>query len=232
MSGILAHIQAITPLGLAWLLATLAAYLLGERVSSKINPVLLATAVLILALSLTDTPYQTYFDGAWPLHFILGTATVALAVPLHRHFTKVRKSVIPMLGALLAGSLTAALSALGIAWALGAPKDILLALVPKSVTTPIALGIAVEIGGPPPLTAGLVIATGITGAVLALPVLKLIKVQDHAAAGFAIGTAAHGIGTARAVRIHEVAGTFSGLAMGLNGLGSALLIPLILGIVG
>ncbi|OFX13366.1 MAG: hypothetical protein A2516_09675 [Alphaproteobacteria bacterium RIFOXYD12_FULL_60_8] len=222
-------LPGFTPMGLLWLLATLAAYGVSDVVQKKtrINPVVLSTAVLIGLLVATDTSYEAYFSGAWPLHFLLGAATVALAVPLHRHFAKVRRAVLPMLGAMLAGSLTSAMIAVGLAWVLGAPEDVLLALIPKSATTPLALGIAAEIGGPPPLTAGLVVATGITGAVLAAPVMRAMRLAPEEAMGFAIGVVAHGIGTARAVRLSEVAGTFSGLAMGLNGLGSALLIPLL-----
>jgi putative effector of murein hydrolase len=132
-----------------------------------------------------------------------------------------------MLAALLAGSVTAAVSVVGIAHALGASRETLLSLAPKSVTAPIAMGISEQIGGVPSLTAVLVILTGITGAMIARPVLNVLGIRDWPARGFAVGLTAHGIGTARAFQVNEVAGTFAGIAMGLNGLATAFLVPLL-----
>ena len=194
---------------------------------SLLNPVLIAISILTGLLYASGTPYETYFEGAQFIHFLLGPATVALAVPLYRQFAEVRKSAMALLAALLAGSLTAAVSAVGIGWAMSASTETLLSLAPKSVTTPIAMGIAEQLGGLPSLTAVLVILTGIVGAILGPTILKLIRVRDERAMGFAIGVASHGIGTARALQISEVAGAFSGLAIGLNGLATALLLPLL-----
>jgi predicted murein hydrolase (TIGR00659 family) len=177
---------------------------------------------------LTGTPYTTYFEGAQFVHFLLGPATVALAVPLYAHFGKLRRMALPVLAALLAGSATAAGSAMLLAWALGGTPATLMSLAPKSVTTPIAMGIAEKIGGLPSLTAVLVILTGILGASLGRYVLDLLRIRDHGVRGFAVGVAAHGIGTARAFQVSEEAGAFAGLAMGLNGLATALLLPLVL----
>jgi len=129
-----------------------------------------------------------------------------------------------MLG-LLAGIVTAIVSALGIAWALGASKETLLSLAPKSVTTPVAMGIAEKIGGLPSLTAVFVILTGMTGAIIARPLLNALRVDSHVARGFAVGVAAHGIGTARAFQVSEQMGAFAGLAMGLTALVTAFLAP-------
>jgi len=161
------------------------------------------------------------------VHFLLGPATVALAVPLHAQWRRLRTMAVPLLAALLVGSLTAALSAMAIAFLLGASKATLMSLAPKSVTTPIAMGIAERLGGLPSLTAVLVIATGIVGAVCARYVFLALKISDHAVRGFAIGIAAHGIGTARAFQVSEQAGAFAALAMGLNGLLTAVLLPLV-----
>jgi predicted murein hydrolase (TIGR00659 family) len=192
------------------------------------NPVALSVAMLVALLLATDTPYATYFEGAQFVHFLLGPATVALAVPLYANLDKLRRNLLPLGGALLAGSVTAVASALAIGWALGASRETLLSLAPKSVTTPIAMGIAEKLGGLPSLTAVLVVCTGILGAVLARGTLNLLRIEDHAVRGFAVGVAAHGIGTARAFQVSETMGAFAGLAMGLNGLVTAFLFPLAL----
>jgi predicted murein hydrolase (TIGR00659 family) len=191
------------------------------------NPVAIAVAVLVAVLWITGTPYATYFEGAQFVHFLLGPATVALAVPLYLNLDRLRRNLLPLGGALLAGSLAAVVSAIGIGWLLGASRETLLSLAPKSVTTPIAMGIAEKLGGLPSLTAVLVVATGILGAVLARGTLNLLRVRDDAVRGFAVGVAAHGIGTARAFQVSETAGAFAGLAMGLNGLLTAFLFPLL-----
>ena len=215
------------------LTVTLVAYQAGYWVYRKaglhplLNPVLLAVVLLVGLLSLTGTDYATYFEGAQFVHFMLGPVTVALAVPLYNQFHAVRKSLVAILVALFAGSLTAALSAIAIAWAMGASPQTLLSLAPKSVTAPIAMGIAEQTGGVPSLTAVLVILTGIIGAALGPFTLDLIRVRNWRARGLAIGVASHGIGTARALQVNDVAGAFSSLAMGLNGLATAILLPLL-----
>ena len=166
------------------------------------------------------------------MHFLLGPATVALAVPLYAQLGKLRASLVPLAGALLVGAAVAVASAVGIAWLLGANRTTLLSIAPKSVTTPIAMGISEKLGGLPSLTAVLVVSTGILGAVLGKYVLDALGVREHSVRGFAIGIAAHGIGTARAFQVSEEAGAFSGLAMGLNGLVTALLFPLALWLFG
>lgn len=192
------------------------------------NPVLLAILVLTLVLWATGIPYPSYFEGAQFIHFLLGPATVALAVPLFAQWKRLRRMALPLLVALLAGSATAVVSAMGIASALGASPATVFSLAPKSVTTPIAMGIAEQIGGLPSLTAVLVIVTGIVGATGFPWLFRLLRVNDHAAQGFAVGVAAHGIGTARAFLASEEMGAFAALAMGLNGLLTAVILPLFL----
>ncbi len=216
---------------LAGLTLTLVAYQLGTSLhrlagnSALVNPVLIAVLALAALLHVTGTDYATYFEGAQFVHFLLGPATVALAVPLYRQFAHVRRTAGALICALVTGSLAAAASAVAIAWALGASRDTLASLAPKSVTTPIAMGIAERLGGLPSLTAVLVILTGILGAALGTALFALIRVRDPRVMGFALGLAAHGIGTARALQLGEAAGAFSGLAMGLNGLATAVLLP-------
>ena len=211
------------------LLAYQAAYWIYRRLDMNplANPVALSVAFLVALLWATGTPYQTYFDGAQFVHFLLGPATVALAVPLYANLGKLKKNLVPVLGGLLAGSVVAAVSAVGIGWLLGADRVTLMSMAPKSVTTPIAMGISEKLGGLPSLTAVLVVSTGILGAVLARGTLNLLRIHDHAVRGFAVGVAAHGIGTARAFQVSEVMGAFAGLGMGLNGLLTAFLFPLL-----
>jgi predicted murein hydrolase (TIGR00659 family) len=192
------------------------------------NPVLLAVIVLVALLWATGTPYATYFDGAQFVHFLLGPATVALAIPLYAQFHRLKRMAGPLLVALVAGSLTAALSAVLLGKLLGASDATLISLAPKSVTTPIAMGIAERLGGLPSLTAVLVILTGIVGAVGAQWLYALLKCRDPAVRGFALGVASHGIGTARAFQLGEQTGAFSALAMGLNGLLTAALLPVLM----
>jgi predicted murein hydrolase (TIGR00659 family) len=212
---------------------TLLAYLAGRQLYLKaggsplLNPVFVAVVVLIVLLKLTHTDYQTYFQGAQFVHFLLGPATVALALPLYRQLHALRRSAVAVAVALIAGSAVASLSAMAIARSLGAETQIVLSMAPKSVTSPIAMGIAEQIGGLPSLTAALVLITGITGAVIGPWVLDRLKIGDPRARGLAMGTASHGIGTARALAETETAGAFAGLAMGLNGVVTALLVPIL-----
>lgn len=214
---------------------TLVAYQAGHWLYLKsgrsplVNPVLISVAVIVASLTLTDTSYANYFEGAQFVHFLLGPATVALAIPLYQQVQQVKKSLPAISVALFCGSVTAALSAVGIGWLLGASEKTLLSLAPKSATTPVAMGISEQLGGFPSLTAAAVIITGIIGAVAGTGLLKLFKVKDARAVGMALGVASHGIGTARALEVSGVAGAFSGLAMGLNALATAVLVPLLLG---
>ena len=218
---------------LLWLTVTLMVYLAGqwlfERSGGQIwfNPVALSIILLGSLLLLTGVPYATYFKGAQFIHFLLGPATVALAIPLYLHWNRVRQLFLPVIVGLLVGSITAILSAVGLAGLLGGSPRTLLSLVPKSVTTPVAMGVAEKIGGIPSLTAVIVILTGVVGAVAAPTLLKMLRIRDEAVQGFAIGVAAHGIGTARALQISSMAGAFAGLAIGLNALLTSLLAPVI-----
>lgn len=218
---------------LLWLSVTLMVYLAGHWLFRRsggrawFNPVALSMVLLTAILLLTGTPYAVYFQGAQFIHFLLGPATVALAVPLYLHWSRVRQLFLPIVIGLLVGSLTAIISAIGLAWLLGGSPRTLLSLVPKSVTTPVAMGIAEKIGGIPSLTAVIVILTGVVGAVAAPALLDILRIRDDAVKGFAIGVAAHGIGTARALQISSMAGAFAGLAIGLNALLTVLLAPLV-----
>lgn len=219
---------------LLWLFMTLATFAVADRISAATgrhpvaNPVMLATVPIAILLAVTHTPYTIYFSGAQFVHFMLGPATVALAVPLANEWNRVKRLAVPIAIALFAGSLTAILSAVGIASIFGAPHAVLASLAPKSVTTPIAMGISGLIGGLPSLTATLVVVTGILTAIIAGPTAKLLKMKDHAAQGFGMGLTGHGIATARAFHDSRLAGTFAGLALALNGVLTSVLAPLVM----
>ncbi|MEJ7137695.1 LrgB family protein [Amphibiibacter pelophylacis] len=215
---------------------TLAVYVGAQALARRLkfhplaNPVLMAVTGVVICLVLTGTPYPVYFEGAQFVHFLLGPATVALAIPLYAQLPRIKALIVPISGALLVGALTAAVSAVLIARGLGASEAVQASLLPKSVTAPIAMSIAEKTGGLPSLTAVLVILTGILGATLAPAVYRLARLDgagSQAAQGFALGLTSHGIGTARALQLHETTGAFAALAMGMNGAFSALVLPLV-----
>lgn len=218
---------------LLWLALTLVAYLIAYELYRRsafnplVNPVAIAICVLVATLLATGTSYATYFDGAQFVHFLLGPATVALAVPLYEQWGKLRAHWMALGVALVVGVIVASGSAVLIAHALGASPRTLASLAPKSVTTPVAMGISEKLGGLPSLTAVCVVLTGIVGSALARFVLNAMRIPDHAIRGFALGLAAHGQGVARAFVVSEEMGAFAGLAMGLAALASALLLPVL-----
>lgn len=221
---------------LLWLTATVAAYAAGDaafRAAGRkpwANPVLIAVLLLAPVLALTGTPYATYFEGAQFVHFLLGPATVSLALPMWDNLPRLRGAVLPLAAALVAGSVVAVMTALGIAAAFGLDEAMLASIAPKSATAPVAIGISSTLGGSPTLTAVMVILTGIIGAICTTPLLNALGIRDWRARGFATGVAAHGIGTARAFQVNPTAGAFAGLGMGLNAVLTAFLAPLVLGL--
>ena len=216
---------------LLWLTATLAAYWLGDAVfrasgrKSYANPVLIAVVALALVLGISGTAYSTYFEGAQFVHFMLGPATVCLGLPLYDNLSRIKRAALPVVAALLVGSFVAISSALAIGKAFGLDQVLLASLAPKSTTAPVAIGIAERIGGQPTLAAVLVLLTGIFGAIIVTPLLNALRVTDWRARGFAVGVAAHGIGTARAFQVNETAGAFAGIGMGLNAVLTAIIAP-------
>nr|WP_210291248.1 LrgB family protein [Bradyrhizobium elkanii] len=215
-----------------WLTVTLLTYAVADAVSLKTrrhplaNPVLHSVWIIGVFLLLTGTTYTTYFAGAQFVHFLLGPATVALAVPLYENRRRVAAAILPMLVALAIGSLTAIVSVVLLAQAFGLPRHVILSLAPKSVTAGVAMGISESLHADPSLTAVSVILTGIMGAIIVTPLMNFTGITDFRARGFAAGIAAHGIGTARAFQVDEVAGVFAGIAMSLNALVTSLLVPL------
>lgn len=219
---------------LFWLTLTLVVYQVATWVFRRagynplLNPVPWSVAALSVLLVASGTSYESYFAGAQFIHFLLGPATVALAVPLYRQFGHVRRAVVALGVALPLGSVIAAAAALLLAGVLGAATPTLISLSPKSVTTPIAMGISEKLGGIPALTAAFVVITGVIGAVFAAGIFRVMRIHDERAMGFALGLAAHGLGTARAFQFGETAGAFASMAIGLNGIVTAILLPIVL----
>ncbi len=215
------------------LTATLVTYVLAQSVYTRLdqapwaNPVLWTVLVLAALLTISDTPYPTYFAGAQFIHFLLGPAVVALAWPLWQRRFEVRRRALALLVAALIGGAVAATSAVAIGYALGLPSEVIISLAPKSVTAPVAMGIAEKIGGIPALAAVFAVLTGLVGAVSGKYIFDALRVKSLAIRGFALGTAAHGIGAARALQVHPDAGAYAGLALGLQVLLASLLMPLV-----
>lgn len=221
---------------LQWLALTLVTYggaLWVYRRSAStplLLPVCTGAAAIILALQCTGTPYPVYFQGTALISLLVGPATVALAVPLVSQLARLKQIWLPVTVALLLGSGAAIVSAVLVAWALGASMETLMSLAPKSATMPIAMAVAEQWGGLAPLAACAVVLTGLAGTVLARPLLAGMQIHDPAVCGFAIGLTAHAIGTARELQFNATAGAFAALAMGLNGVATALLVPLAMGL--
>ena len=235
LSAIWVYLAASPLLGLS---VTLVAFQVSVWINRKLggtpllHPVLFAIGLLIIFLLITGIDYRTNFAGAQFVHFLLGPATVALAVPLFDHRRQIRKLAWPILLSCLAGISTAVLSTVGLCLWLGVSRPTLLSLAPKSVTSPIAMGIAEQIGGLPSLTAGLVLITGAIGCILGPLLFRLLRIRNDMAQGFSMGLAAHGFGTAQSFSISQRAGAFAGLGLGLAGVVSAFVLPLMLQLLG
>lgn len=219
------------------LTATLVVYVLAQAAYVRLrqapwaNPVLWTVIMIAAGLLATGVSYPTYFAGAQFIHFLLGPAVVALAWPLWERRAELRLRWRALLLAALAGGVAASGSALALGWALDLPADVVLSLAPKSVTAPVAMGIADKIGGIPALAAVFAVMTGMVGALSGKYLFDALKIPTDPpgwmARGFALGTAAHGIGAARALQVNADAGAYAGLALGLQVVLASLLIPLV-----
>jgi len=230
MSGLWQNPGTATSLAL---LLTLGAYGIGLRIyqasgrNAILHPAIIAIVLLMALLKLSGVSYQSYFHGAWFIHFLLGPATVALGVPLYQNIDPMRSRARSLLPALGLGAATAIVSAVLIAWLLGAHPTILRSLAPKSVTTPIAMAVAQELGGLPALAAGMVLITGAIGCMIAPLIYRRLGINDPAVQGFALGVNAHGFGTAKAFEFGPMAGAFAVLGLCLSGALTAILLPLL-----
>ncbi|MBB1090338.1 LrgB family protein [Rhodopseudomonas palustris] len=216
---------------LLWLTVTLLVYAATDAVSQATgrsplaNPVLHAIWIIGAFLWLTGTSYTTYFSGAQFVHFLLGPATVALAVPLYENRRQVIAAIVPMALALVVGCIVAIVSVMVLAQLAGLPETVVLSLASKSVTAGVAMGISESLNADPSLTAVAVVLTGVMGAIMVTPLMNALGIRDFRARGFAVGLASHGIGTARAFQVDAIAGVFAGIAMSLNALITAMLVP-------
>ncbi len=215
------------------LTATLLTYLVAQAIYQRLgqapwaNPVLWTVLLLATLLTVSGTPYPSYFSGAQFIHFLLGPAVVALAWPMWQRREELRRRAAPLLLAGLTGGAAASVSAVAIGWALGLPDTLLRSLAPKSVTAPVAMGIAEQLGGIPALAAVFAVLTGLVGAISAKYLFDAIGAMPAQVRGFALGTASHGIGAARAMQVNPDAGAYAGLALGIQVVLAAVLIPLI-----
>lgn len=210
-----------------------AAQILQRRTGiSFLNPILITIAVLICILMSAGVDYDTYAEGGEYIDFWLKPAVVALGVPLYRQLEAIKKQLLPILLADLAGCVVGVVSVVVVAQLLGASKEVILSLAPKSVTTPIAMEIAQTVGGIPALTAAVVVCTGIFGGMAGFKMMKYSRVKSPIAQGLSMGTAAHAVGTSAAMDVGYRYGAFSSLGLTLNGLFTALLTPLILSLLG
>ena len=220
------------------LTATLVVYLLAQAAYTAVNhapwanPVFWTVTVIASGLLLTGVPYPTYFAGAQFIHFLLGPAVVALGWPLWQRRADLKRRWGRLLLAALAGGVAASGSALALGWAVGLPSDVLLSLAPKSVTAPVAMGIAASIGGIPALTAVFSVVTGLIGALSGKYLFDALGIPTDGAGwtarGFALGTTSHGIGAARAMQVNADAGAYAALALGLQVVLASLLLPLLM----
>lgn len=218
---------------LFWLTLTIGAYLVGDYLykKSKLNPLVNPVAISILLVSgilvATEISYERYFNGAKFIHFMLGPATVALAIPIYKQINLIKKESVSIFVSLILGSLFAIFTTYYFAKWFHLDIEIIYSMMPRSVTAPIAMGISELIGGVPSLTAIITVLTGIIGASFGTFALDLLRVKDMTARGFAFGLASHGIGTARAMSRNETAGIFAALALGLSGIATSIIIPLL-----
>lgn len=216
---------------LLWLTLTLVTWILASELSKRlgrhplVNPVLISILALSVMMITAEVPYERYFAGAQFIHFLLGPATVAIAVPLYRKWDDVRALLLPISVALLVGSVVAMASVIVLGQVFDLPRDILLSFLPKSATAGVAMAVSQSLGGDPSLTAVLVILTGIFGALIVTPFMTMMRINDYAARGFAVGLTSHGIGTARAYEVNTTAGLFAGIAMALNAVATSVLGP-------
>lgn len=219
------------------LTATLVVYLLAQAAYVRLghapwaNPVLWSIVTIAGGLTITKVDYPTYFAGAQFIHFLLGPAVVALGWPLWQRRVELRARFGRVLLAALLGGAAAGGSAVALGWAVGLPHDVVMSLAPKSVTAPVAMGIAEKIGGIPALSAVFAVLTGLIGALSGKYLFDALRIRTTPAGwrsrGFALGTAAHGIGAARALQVNADAGAYAGLALGLQVVLAALLLPLV-----
>ncbi len=218
---------------LFWLTLTIGCYVFADYIYKTanlfplLNPVAISVALVSGSLVFFDIEYERYFNGAKFIHFLLGPATVGLAVPIYMNWKIVTTESVAILTTVLVGSIFAVIITFALAVIFDIDLLTIKSMLPRNVTAPIAMGISELIGGVPSLTAIITVVTGVTGAALGAFVLDLVRIKNMSARGFAFGLSSHGIGTARAMSRDKTAGVFAAVAMGLSGVITALLLPMI-----
>lgn len=226
--------EYISSTPLTWLLLTLGSFKIGIIIYEKfhkqtlLQPIIISYLLIMSVILLTDTSYAEYFKGVEIIHFFLGPATVALALPLYKNLQHIKSLFLPIIITLVVAGIFSILIAVGLLWILGAELPTILSMTTKSITAPIAIITSEQIGAIPSLAVGFVIITGIIGALVGTALFKLLKIKHDTSKGFALGLISHGIGTARAIEISEKAAAFSALAMGIGGILTAVFLPLII----
>lgn len=212
---------------------TLSAFFAGNWLFARMGkplwmpPVVLSAVMLAAVIALLSVDYVNYQRGAVWITVLLGPATVALGIPLYQQIHHIRALWVPIVVTLPVAATLAAVYAVLIAWGLGATPEVLASLAPKSVTAPIAIGIAEQLGGSVPLLMGGLLITGVVATLFVDLLAKWLPVSDERILGFALGLNGHAIGTARAFEISHTAGAFASLGMGLTGVFTALILPLV-----
>lgn len=194
---------------------------------SILHPLLTSIFVIILFLEAFDIPYESFKQGSHLVHFMLGPSVVALGYVLYNQMQYLKGNVVSILTSVFVGAIVGIVSVIAIGKLMGADQSLIATLQPKSVTTPIAMGIAEKNGGVPSLTAVIVVAVGIFGSIVGPAIMKVLGIESRIAKGLALGASSHGVGTAAAIQIGAVEGALSGLAIGLMGIMTAILVPLI-----
>ncbi len=215
------------------ILISLIAFEIGLFINKKtkvalLNPLLIALVIIVIILKVLGISLDEYNTGGSILTFFLGPATVALAVPLYKNIKLLKSSALPIIGGITVGTVVGITSIILMAKAFGLNASLGLSLVPKSITTPIGIELSKQIGGIPELTVAAIIFTGLTGAITAETVFRVLRIDDAVAKGIAIGTSSHALGTTKALEMGEVEGSMSGLAIGITGLVTVIVAPPIL----
>lgn len=191
-----------------------------------LHPVLITIIELILLLMWLKVPYPTFKEGSRMIHFMLGPSVVALGYILYQQVAHLKKNVFSILVAVTVGAMVGIASIVGIGHLLGVQESLIASLAPKSVTTPIAMELSDNNGGIPGLTAVIVVVAGIMGSIIGPPIMKIMRIKSPVAKGLAMGASSHGIGTAAAIQMGAIEGALSGLAIGIMGLITSILLPL------
>lgn len=211
---------------------SVAAFGVGTYINNRVRkaytaPILIAVIIVTAILLLLDIDYDTYAEGSHLITFLLNPTVVALGYALHKQSAHLKGNVIAILSVVALGAIIGVVSVVGFCRLMGAPDVITLSMQPKSVTMPIALGLSMRSGGLPALTAVSVMICGIFGSIIGPWFLKKLNVKSKLAQGLAMGTASHGIGTARAMQMGQLQGAIAGMAIGLMGIMTAIVIPLV-----